>query len=30
VQTEFREAMAKTGRASLAALDHTAVRTDFP
>jgi 4-hydroxymandelate oxidase len=30
VQTEFRTAMAQTGRTSLAALDRTAVRTDFP
>jgi isopentenyl diphosphate isomerase/L-lactate dehydrogenase-like FMN-dependent dehydrogenase len=30
VQTEFREAMAKTGRTTLAALDRTAVRTNFP
>ena len=30
IQTEFREAMAKTGRKTLAALDRTAVRTNFP
>ena len=30
VQAEFREAMAKTGRTTLAALDRTAVRTNFP
>jgi isopentenyl diphosphate isomerase/L-lactate dehydrogenase-like FMN-dependent dehydrogenase len=30
IQTEFREAMAKTGRTTLAALDRTAVRTNFP
>jgi len=30
VQTEFRDAMAKTGRTTLAKLDRTAVRTNFP
>jgi len=30
VQAEFREAMAKTGRTTLAALDRTAVRMNFP
>jgi 4-hydroxymandelate oxidase len=30
VQSEFREAMATTGRPTLAALDRTAVRTNFP
>jgi (S)-2-hydroxy-acid oxidase len=30
VQAEFRDSMAKTGRTTLAALDRTAVRTDFP
>ena len=30
VQAEFREAMASTGRTTLAALDRTAVRTNFP
>jgi 4-hydroxymandelate oxidase len=30
VHSEFREAMAKTGRTTLAALDRTAVRTNFP
>jgi (S)-2-hydroxy-acid oxidase len=30
VQAEFREAMARTGRTTLAALDRTAVRTNFP
>ena len=30
IHTEFREAMAKTGRTTLAALDRTAVRTNFP
>ncbi len=30
VQAEFREAMAKTGRTTIAALDRTAVRTNFP
>jgi isopentenyl diphosphate isomerase/L-lactate dehydrogenase-like FMN-dependent dehydrogenase len=30
VQAEFREAMATTGRTTLAALDRTAVRTNFP
>jgi isopentenyl diphosphate isomerase/L-lactate dehydrogenase-like FMN-dependent dehydrogenase len=30
IQAEFREAMAKTGRTKLAALDRTAVRTNFP
>lgn len=30
VQAEFRDAMAKTGRTTLAALDRTAVRTNFP
>jgi isopentenyl diphosphate isomerase/L-lactate dehydrogenase-like FMN-dependent dehydrogenase len=30
VHSEFREAMATTGRTTLAALDRTAVRTNFP
>jgi 4-hydroxymandelate oxidase len=30
VQAEFREAMARTGRTTIAALDRTAVRTNFP
>jgi isopentenyl diphosphate isomerase/L-lactate dehydrogenase-like FMN-dependent dehydrogenase len=30
IQAEFREAMATTGRTTLAALDRTAVRTHFP
>jgi 4-hydroxymandelate oxidase len=30
IQAEFREAMASTGRTTLAALDRTAVRTNFP
>jgi 4-hydroxymandelate oxidase len=30
IQSEFREAMARTGRTTLAALDRTAVRTNFP
>jgi isopentenyl diphosphate isomerase/L-lactate dehydrogenase-like FMN-dependent dehydrogenase len=30
VQTEFREAMAATGRTTVAALDRTVVKTDFP
>ena len=30
IQAEFREAMAATGRTTLAALDRTAVRTHFP
>jgi isopentenyl diphosphate isomerase/L-lactate dehydrogenase-like FMN-dependent dehydrogenase len=30
VQSEFREAMASTGRKTLASLDRTAVRTNFP
>jgi (S)-2-hydroxy-acid oxidase len=30
IQAEFREAMAKTGRTTLAKLDRTAVRTNFP
>jgi 4-hydroxymandelate oxidase len=30
VQAEFREAMAATGRTTLAALDRTVVKTDFP
>jgi 4-hydroxymandelate oxidase len=30
IQLEFREAMARTGRTTLAALDRTAVRTNFP
>lgn len=30
IHSEFREAMAKTGRTTLAALDRTAVRTNFP
>jgi len=30
IHTEFREAMARTGRTTLAALDRTAVRTNFP
>jgi 4-hydroxymandelate oxidase len=30
IQAEFREAMARTGRTTLAALDRTAVRTNFP
>ena len=30
IQAEFREAMAKTGRATIASLDRTAVRTNFP
>ena len=30
IQLEFREAMAKTGRATLASLDRTAVKTNFP
>jgi isopentenyl diphosphate isomerase/L-lactate dehydrogenase-like FMN-dependent dehydrogenase len=29
VQAEFRQAMAQTGRATIAALDRTAVRTNF-
>ena len=30
IQGEFREAMARTGRTSIAALDRTAVRTNVP
>ena len=30
VQAEFREAMAKTGRTTIASLDRTVVRTNFP
>ena len=30
VQAEFRQAMAQTGCATIAALDRTAVRTNFP
>ena len=30
IQAEFREAMATTGRTTLAALDRTAIRTNFP
>jgi 4-hydroxymandelate oxidase len=30
MQAEFREAMAKTGRTTIASLDRTAVRTNFP
>jgi isopentenyl diphosphate isomerase/L-lactate dehydrogenase-like FMN-dependent dehydrogenase len=29
VQAEFRQAMAQAGRATIAALDRTAVRTNF-
>jgi hypothetical protein len=30
MQAEFREAMASTGRTTLAALDRTVVKVDFP